>query len=127
MADLKLTRSIAILGFQFITEVVVEEVAIDDDSGAAVYLTQSWNPDHQDADDREDSVHLTWAEWCELRDHVDAARQVMPGPLADAAIVCGFQWIDGDDRRECCLVDEHPHQQSWHIDRNGNQYHEVPF
>lgn len=45
--------------------------------------------------------------------------------LGDA--VCGFQWIDGNDHRECALVDGHPDQGSWHVDRSGVQYHEVPF
>ncbi|MET9313809.1 hypothetical protein ABZX12_18510 [Kribbella sp. NPDC003505] len=47
--------------------------------------------------------------------------------LVDDAIVCGFQWRDGKDQRECCLGDGHADQGSWHVDRDGTQYNEVPF
>lgn len=84
---LNLTRTLTIDGYQFITVVHVDEVATDDESVPGVRIEQTWNPEHADAPDADDPalyeadvVHLTWAEWAELCDHVQTARNYMPEP-----------------------------------------------
>jgi hypothetical protein len=127
---INLTRTLSIEGFQFVTTVHVAEVAPDDESGPAVQIEQNWNPDYDDrpSEAEDDVVWLTWAEWAELRDHVETARHMMPEPLNDAAIKCGFQIGD----LECGLDAGHPPLkavgawQSGHITSAGVVFDEEP-
>lgn len=77
--SLDLVRALTVAGDGALFKTIVElhEVATDDDSGPAIYLSQ-YDDSQDDPDQPSDSVHLTWAMWNEVRDFVESYQDVMP-------------------------------------------------
>lgn len=110
MSDLSLMRSLSIEGHQYTTEVTVHEVATDDDSGAAIFLSQ----DPEEGEGEPDVVALTWAEWAEVAGHVDAARGMMPDGSENQPSYCGSASSQG----YLCLV-ARDQRHTNHVDSDG--------
>lgn len=115
MSDLPLIRTLTVEGHQYTTEATVYEVATDDDSGAAIFLTQN----AEEGNDAEpDIVALTWSEWAEISGHVEIYRGMMPDRSQELPTCCGADAPGGEE--VCIVADSLNHR--YHITSDGGKW-----